>query len=100
MDDGLDGSYSCDMAVEDVKRRKAPSSQPQKDVIPSGKYPEYGQVGIADYASAVCNISPMLHRTRVAKKVVSLCVWECFVCLQLTIGWDRISHMSPHKGSG
>lgn len=62
MNDCLDCSYLCDVAMKDVERGELPTSGPQEDVVPSSKHPEKWEVGEGNYPSAVGEISPHLLR--------------------------------------
>lgn len=78
MYDSLNGCDASDMSMEDVEGREAPAGQPQEYVIPSRKHPQDRQVGVANDASSICNVSPCLNSFRIARTGgQSLCEEVC-----------------------
>lgn len=60
MDDDLSCRYSGYPSVKHVKRPEIPASQPQKNVISTGKNPDEGHVGECKYAGTICKVCPGL----------------------------------------
>ena len=55
-----------------VKGGKAPSGQPEEDIVPSGEHPQYRQICVGDDTSTICYIPPVLLGTCVTSFVVRL----------------------------
>lgn len=60
MDHGLHHRNHGDMAMEYIKRRKAPARGPEEDVISTGKDPEEREIGKGENSGAIGHISEIL----------------------------------------
>jgi hypothetical protein len=80
------------MPVEDIEGRKAPSSQPEEDVVSSGKNPQNWQGSITDLPRAISYSSPSLVRLRVAA-VRSVIHALTTSDIRRTVGLSRKGHM-------
>ncbi len=87
-----DCGYPSDVPVEDIEGRIAPASQPEEDVVSSGKNPQNWQGSITDLPRPISYIPPLLVRFRVAavRSVIHLLSSSK---IRRTVGLSRKGHM-------